>query len=145
MRRNIATNCNVGDAGCVNRLHVLFYAATLVFLVLDYVFDINLRAAFLEPYEAARGFYYLFLFVCLALILRFPDKAVFVGTLESAITIAALIVSFWVRFLIPTDAMMESGRGIVTFQEVANFLISGLYGYFAYVSGIRQLNRTKNQ
>lgn len=114
-------------------------------MVLDYVFGINLRAAFLEQYDGARAFYYLFLFVCLALTLRFPDKAMYVGTLESGITVAALVVSFAAKVLVPTDAMVESGEGVVTMTEVANFLIVGLYGYFAYMSGIRQINKAKRR
>lgn len=129
----------------MNRPHTLFYAATVLFLALDYVFDLNLRAAFLQPYPTARGFYYLFLFACLGLVIRFPDKAMYVGTLESAITVGALIVSFWLKLLLPADAMMEIGRGLITIQEVFNFLISGLYGYFAYLSGIRALSNRKSR
>lgn len=133
------------NADSVNRTHALYYAATLLFVVLDYVFNINLRAAFLEQHDVARAFYYLFLFVCLALALRFPDKAVYVGTLESGLTVAALIISFWARLLIPGDTLEETVEGWVTIPEVFNFLISGFYGYFAYMSGIRKIKYAKRR
>ena len=85
----------------MKRPHALYYAATLGFVALDYAFDINVRAAFLEQYDMARACYYLFLFVCLALVLRFPDMALYVGTLESGITVIGLIISFWIRLLVP--------------------------------------------
>ncbi|MEL7186776.1 MAG: hypothetical protein AAFN50_10165 [Pseudomonadota bacterium] len=125
--------------------HALYYAATLVFLVLDYMFNVNLRAAFLEQHDVLRLLYYLFLFGCLWLVLRYPGKAMYVGTTESLVTVVALVASFAVRVLVPTDAMLESGEGVVTGPEIINFLISGLYGYFAYMTGIRRINEAKRR
>ena len=37
----------------------LYYAATILFLILDFVLGVNVRVAFLEPFPTARMAYYL--------------------------------------------------------------------------------------
>ena len=62
---------------------VLYYAATLVFLVLDYAVGLNLRLAFLDSAPVARAAYYGVCFLCLALMLWRPAWTVFIGAFES--------------------------------------------------------------
>ncbi|MBT8100299.1 MAG: hypothetical protein KJO82_11135 [Gammaproteobacteria bacterium] len=116
-----------------------YYAATVLFLLLDFALGINLRLAFLEPVAGLRIAYYGFCFVCLALMLWRPAWTVFIAAFESLITLIALIFTMAFRTMIVTDAMIETGAGIVRPAEIVNFLIGGTAAYFAWVRGLREI------
>ena len=120
---------------------VAYYAATVLFLLLDYVAGINVRVAFLETMPGLRAGYYGVLFVCLALMLWRPAWDNAIGTVESLATLIALIFHMATRSMIVTDAMLETGTGFVTMAEIANFVISGSVAYFAWTQGMRSLTR----
>ena len=122
------------------RILSLYYAGTALFLLLDYVLGINVRIAFLDPWPLARLGYYAFCFACLALIVWRPARAAAVGTVESLITLVALILGMGLRILIPNDAIFEENLTIVTTEDLVNFLIVGFAAYFAWVRGLKALN-----
>jgi len=128
----------------MNRPLTLYYAATALFLLFDYVFGINVRVAFLETLPAARSGYYLFCFVCLALIVWRPAWALFIGAFESLVAVIALTFGMAMRVLIPTAQMIESGAGLVTIEEVFNFVISGGIAYLAWIRGLNAIKSAKN-
>jgi len=119
----------------------IYYAATAVFLLLDYLGGINVRVAFLEPWPAWRAAYYLFCFGCLALVMRRPALAVLVTSVESVITLAALIVGMGVRVMGPSAAVIESGGGVIRLEEVVNFAMAGGIAWFGWFQGSRALAR----
>lgn len=119
-----------------------YYGATILFVLLDLLASLNLRAAFLEPWPAARATYYALCFACLALILWRPGWATAIVTVESLISLVALILGMSVRIMVPNDAIFEEMVTIVTFEEIANFVIVGTVAYFAWIRGMRKL---KNQ
>jgi len=125
-----------------SKLLVLYYGATIVFLVLDYAMGFNIRIAFLEPYPAARLAYYGVCFTCLALMLWRPAWTVLISAFESIVTLSALIIGMGMRTLLVTDRMLETGAGLVTMPEIYNFMLSGGIAYVAWVRGI---NRLKNR
>lgn len=116
-----------------------YYAATVLFLILDYGFGINVRVAFLDSMPLARLVYYGLCFGCLALILVRPALAPLVGAVESLVTLIALILSMGLRVMVPNDAIFAENADIVTVQEIINFLISGSMAYLSWVQGIRKL------
>jgi hypothetical protein len=116
-----------------------YYASSVVFLLLDYLADINVRVAFLEPWPAARAAYYGVCFACLGLMLWRPGWAVLIGTFESLVTLVALIFSMAVRVMIPNDAIFAAYAAFVTLPEIVNFLIAGSVAYLAWVKGLRAL------
>ena len=117
-----------------------YYAGTALFLLLDYLLNINIRIAFLDPWPVARLSYYAFCFACLAVMVWRPAWSAVVGTAESLITLVALILGMGIRVLVPNDAIFEEMVPIVTSEEIINFLISGTAAYFAYVKGMKSLN-----
>lgn len=125
----------------VERLLPWYYAATAIFLLLDYGAGINVRVAFLEPWPVARAAYYGFCFACLALMVWRPARAALIGSFESLVTLVALIFSMAVRVMIPSDAVFSGGAGFVSVQEILNFLISGSVAYLAWVRGLRDLQQ----
>jgi len=133
-----ATSCY--EAYVITRsVLIVYYAATAVFLLLDVLGGLNVRVAFLEPFPLWRGAYYLFCFLCLALVVWRPAWSVLVGAFESLVSLCALIISFASRTLLVTDTMLETGAGLVTWPEIINFLIAGGIGYFVWANGMKQL------
>ena len=118
---------------------IIYYAATAVFLTLDYGFGINLRAAFLEDMPGLRMGYYLVLFGCFGLMLWRPQWSTFVGVVESLATLIALIFNMALRSMVVTDAMLETGTGFVTMPEIINFIIVGGAAYVSYLQGTKAL------
>jgi hypothetical protein len=122
---------------------LLYYAATFLFIVLDYALGINVRLAFLEPYPAARVAYYAVCLVCLALIIWRPAWTELIGAFESLVTLIALILSMGIRALIVSDAMLEGAAHAITLSEIVNFLLAGGIAYIAWVRGISRLSGRK--
>ena len=52
----------------------IYYAGTLLFVILDYLLNINVRLAFLEAWPEMRALYYLLCFVCLGLMIWRPGR-----------------------------------------------------------------------
>jgi len=66
----------------------IYYAATLLFILLDYFLNINVRLAFLEAWPEMRALYYLLCFVCLGLMIMRPGWRLWIGTLESMLSLS---------------------------------------------------------
>ena len=115
----------------MNRPITLYCAATIFFLILDYAFGVNIRAAFLEQFPLVRMAYYSICFACLALMLWRPGWAAIIGGIESLLAVAALTLSMGGRVMIVTDEMIETGRGIVTTEEILNYLIVAGIAYLS--------------
>ncbi len=127
----------------MNRPVTLYYAATILFLLLDFVLGVNVRVAFLEPFAMARLAYYLVCFVLFALMLWRPDWALLIGTIESLVAVVALTFSMALRVMIVTDEMIETGVGFVTTEEIFNYLIVGGIAYFSWAQGVKSLKEPK--
>jgi hypothetical protein len=121
------------------KILVAYYAATALFLSLDYGFGVNVRIAFLESAPGLKTLYYFVCFACLALVLWRPALTTFVGMIESLATLVALIINMALRSMIVTDAMLESGMGFVTMPEIINFVIAGGAAYVSYLQGVRSI------
>jgi hypothetical protein len=123
----------------IARILPWYYAATAIFLALDYGLGINVRVAFLGEFPTARVAYYGICFICLALMVWRPGWATLIGTFESLVTLVALILSMAVRVMVPNDAIFEENAAFVSVQEIINFIISGSVAYFAWMRGLRTL------
>ena len=122
-----------------NRILVLYYGATAIFLMLDYAIGFNIRIAFLEPYPEARFAYYGVCFACLGLMLWRPAWTVLISAFESIVTLSALIIAMGMRTLLVTDRVLDTGSGLITMPEIYNFLIAGGIAYVAWAKGITNL------
>lgn len=115
----------------------IYYAATALFVVLDYAFGINLRLAFLDGQPGWRSLYYGVCFGCLAIMLWRPQWSAFVTAAESLLTMSLLIISMALRVMIVSDEMIESGRGAVTVEEIVNFGLAAGASYLAFLRSSR--------
>jgi hypothetical protein len=121
------------------RVLALYYVATFGFVLLDYGLGINVRVAFFEARPDLRAAYYGFCLVCLVALFLRPSWTILIGTFETMVTMVALILSIALRVMVPNDAIIEQSAGIVTPQEIVNFLIGGLAAHFTWLRGIKQL------
>ena len=121
------------------RLLSLYYAATVVFLLLDYGFSVNVRVAALEAYPGIRAGYYLVIFACFGLMIWRPSWATAIGVVESLATLVALILNMALRSMIVTDQMLETGVGFITTAEIINFMISGSIAWISWQRGMTAL------
>jgi hypothetical protein len=117
-----------------------YYAATIVFVLLDYLLHINVRVAFLQDWPAWRAFYYVFCFACFGLMMWRPGWSAWIATFESLLTLSLLILNMGARVMIVTDEMIETGRGGVTMSELINFVIVSSAAYVAYTRGAAVLS-----
>ena len=127
------------------RLIVFYYAATVLFLMLDMGFGVNVRLAALDAYPGYRALYYLAVFGCFGAMLWRPSWSAAIGVVESLVTLIALIVNMALRSMIVTDAMLETGTGFITTAEILNFAISGSVAYVAWQHGMIRLFGTRGQ
>jgi hypothetical protein len=122
------------------KILVLYYAATALFVSLDYGFGVNVRVAFLDAMPGVRALYYVICFGCLVLMTWRPAWTTIVGTVESLVTLVALIVNMGMRAMLVTDTMLETGTGFITMEEIFNFMIAGGVAYISYFVGVRALS-----
>lgn len=123
------------------RLLRIYYAATLLFVALDYFLHINIRLAFLEAWPAMRVLYYLLCFVCLGLILWRPGWGLWIGTIESLLALSMLIITMGVRVMTVSEQMLQTGSGLVSISEIMNFIIVGGAAWIAYMRGIQAIKK----
>jgi hypothetical protein len=121
------------------RIMQVYYAATIVFLMLDYGWGLNLRIAGLQSFPGLRAGYYLIIFACFGLVVWRPAWSTAVGVVESLATLVTLIFSVALRSMFVTAYVPESGAGFVSMAELVNFLISGSIAWFAWHNGMTQL------
>jgi len=118
-----------------------YYAATALFLLLDYGFGVNVRLAFLDAWPAWRAAYYGFCFACLGLSVWRPTLATPVTTVESLVALIALILSMGARIFSMPALVLESGGGYITGEEIVNFVIAGGAAWYGWHNGSEQLRR----
>ena len=123
------------------KLILLYYAATAVFLSLDYGFGVNVRVAVLDTAPGLRFAYYVLCFACLALMLWRPAWTTIIGTVESLLILVALILNMALRSMVITHPLLASGPGVVTIEEVLNFVIAGGAAYVSWASGMAALGK----
>ena len=121
------------------RVLQLYYAATIVFLMLDYGAGLNVRIAGLEGLPQLKAGYYIVMFACLGLTLWRPAWSTAIGVVESLATLVTLIFSVALRSLFPTAQMLETGAGPLGVPEMVNFVIVGSIAWYAWQRGLAQL------
>jgi hypothetical protein len=124
------------------RLLKLYYLATGVFLLLDYLAGINIRVAFLAAWPGWRALYYLFCLGCLGLIVWRPALTLLVSTVESLLTLSALILSMGVRAMGQSVLAVEGGGAVISAEEVINFIIAGGVAWIGWHRGTQALQKS---
>lgn len=120
-----------------------YYGATLIFLLIDVVFGLSIRIAFLDANPAIKMGYYAFCMACFILMVWKPALTVLIGATESLVTLVSLILLMGMRVMVPTDQMLETG--VITISEMLNFIIAGGIAYIAWSQAILALHRSSGK
>jgi len=118
-----------------------YYAATAMFVLLDYVFGINVRLAFLEVWPGWRALYYAICFGCFAIITWRPVLTTLVTTAESLVTLCMLILGMGYRVMTATVTVLETGTGFITTEEIINFVIAGGAAWLGWFRGTQAIQK----
>ncbi len=118
----------------------VYYAATAVFLVLDFAVGVNVRLAFLADLPVLRVAWYAVCFGCFALMVWRPGWSEVIGAFESLVTLVALIIGVGMQVLLSADRAID-GQQVLNLQHVINFLLAGGIAYIAWFRGITALFR----
>jgi len=121
------------------RLLQAYYAATIVFLMLDYGAGLNVRIAGLEGFPQLKAGYYLVIFACLGIMLWRPGWSMAVGVVESLATMVTLIFSVALRSMFLPGQMAETGPGFGGVAELVNFHLVGSIAWYTWQRGLAQL------
>lgn len=116
-----------------------YYAATILFLMLDYGAGLNVRIAGLEGFPQLKAGYYLILFACLGITLWRPGWATAVGVVESLATMVTLIFSVALRSMFLIAPEPGTGAGFAGVAELVNFLIVGSIAWYTWHRGLARL------
>ena len=82
-----------------NLIPKLYYAITPAFILLDYIWGINVRVAVLDNYPLYKGLYYGFCILCGIIIYLVPRSSSFVALIESAIIIMLTVMGFLISYV----------------------------------------------
>ena len=118
------------------RLITVYYGATVLFIILDFLLDFNIRLIFLEDWPGWRVLYYAVCLSLFGLMLWRPGWSSYIGAAESLLTLSLLIIGTAMRVLVVSDEMIEEGRGFVTVNELLSFVIVGSIAYFSLMRGV---------
>lgn len=121
-----------------------YYGATILFLLLDVVFALSIRVAFLDAHTGFKMLYYGLCMACFLIMVWKPALTMLIGAIESLLTLVALILVMGLRVMVPTDRMLESGADFVTAPEIFNFVIAGSIAYIAWSRGMRAVLGIRN-
>jgi hypothetical protein len=116
-----------------------YYGSTILFLLLDLVFHYSVRVTFLDTSTGFRMLYYGFCMLCFVIMLWKPGLTVLLAAVESLVTLSALILVMGMRVMVPTDQLIETGAGLITPQEIINFVLAGGIAYVTWGSSVQQL------
>ena len=118
------------------RLVTGYYGATVVFIILDFLLDFNIRLIFLDAWPGWRALYYGVCLCLFGIMLWRPSWSSTIAAAESLLTLSLLIISMATRVMIVTDEMIEEGRGFVTVNELLNFAIASTITYLSLMRGV---------
>ncbi len=104
-----------------------YYWATPLFLLLDLLWGIDVRVSAFIYHPVYKGIYYVFCFVCMAIVVWKPGASALVGLIESSINTAILCVGMMLSVYLMGDLAIEEMESFspVTGERVINFILAG--------------------
>jgi len=108
-----------------DRLIRTYYWATPVFILLDVLLRVNIRATAFAGQPGLKGLYYAFCLLCGGLIVWKPRATRGVGLVESAVNMTALCVGLLLPLYSAAD-FIEGGvpAELISGKKIVNFLMS---------------------
>ncbi|MHC4727600.1 MAG: hypothetical protein ACYS17_10280 [Planctomycetota bacterium] len=125
----------------------LYFYITPVFILIDYIFGINIRVAALDSAPTYKILYYGFCILCGVCIFIIPRYSAVVALFESTINIIMLVVGFFLQYMQTITGMMDDVIGTdfkavensLTFESITNFAIVGSCLLFTFHKSINTI------
>jgi hypothetical protein len=114
-----------------NLIPKLYYAITPAFILLDYIWGINVRIAILDNAPLYKGLYYIFCILCGIIIYLVPRSSSIVALIESAIIIILTVMGFllsYAQILSQAFDVMNADFETINMldpQYIANLFLAG--------------------
>lgn len=130
---------------------ILYYYITPLFILLDYLGGINIRAAVLDSMPMYKNLYYGFCIFCAAGIYFRPRFSAVVALFESTIMVLMTVLSVflpYVRYLMQADDVLSGNWDIVnafSIPRIVNLILAGTIAIFAFHGSIRELGISEGQ
>ncbi len=139
----LATSCyEYGPLTATRTQHYLllgYYAATVLFVLSDWLFGVNVRVAFLDESPGLRAAYYVLCAACFLGVLKWPRFERVIAGVESTFALAALIIGMALRAMFPAGLSYDGPFMPITTAEIANFVIAGFFAYVSFWRGMRDI------
>ena len=123
----------------------LYYAVTPVFILLDYVWHINVRVAVLDSQPLYKGLYYGFCVLCGVVVYVVPRCSSIVALVESAIlfmmTVLGIFISYTQAILQMDDVLSADIQtiSIVSPPKIINIILAGGMALWTFKRSLREL------
>jgi hypothetical protein len=114
-----------------NFIPKLYYAVTPLFILLDYVWHINVRVAVLDSEPLYKGLYYGFCILCGVAVYVVPRCSSVVALVESVIVFSMTVLSVFVPYvqvILQMDDILNAdfqNVGILSVPYIVNLVLAG--------------------
>ena len=133
------------SSGVRNFIPKLYYAVTPLFILLDYVWDINVRVAVLDSKPLYKGLYYGFCVFCGIMVYIVPRCSAVVALFESAfifiMTILGIFISY-VQAILQMDDVLNADIqtiSIVGPPQIVNLILAGGMSLLTFKMSLNEL------
>ena len=133
------------SSGAGNFVPKLYYAITPIFILLDYLWHINVRVAILDTEPLYKGLYYGFCIFCGVAVYLMPRYSSVVAVFESAIIIVMTILGVFIQYARTISQMDDvlntdfETIGLVGPEHVVNLVLIGVIAIFTFRKSLDEL------
>jgi hypothetical protein len=128
----------------------LYYYITPLFIVLDHLGGLSVRAAVLDTMPMYKNLYYGFCILCGVGMYFRPQFSAVVALFDSTIIVLMTVLSVfmpYVRCIMQTDDVLNTDwdiAGAYSIPKIVNIVLSGTIAVFAFHGSLRRLGISEN-
>jgi len=133
------------SSGVGNFVPKLYYTITPVFILLDYIWHINVRVAILDSEPLYKGLYYGFCIFCGVLVYIIPKCSAIVAFFESGIIFAMTVLGIFIpyaRAISQMDDVLNADIqtiSIVSPPQVVNLVLAVGIAFYTFRRSVDEL------
>ena len=128
-----------------------YYYVTPLFILLDYLFGLNVRAAILDTMPLYKNLYYGFCIMCGVGAFLFPRMTPVVTLFESTACIFAIVLTVYspyIRFILQTDDILNTDTPLtagISAPCTVNLVLVGIMAVIGFRGCLYELQFSMNQ
>lgn len=139
------------NSGVGNFVPKLYYTITPVFILLDYIWHINVRVAILDSEPLYKGLYYGFCIFCGVLVYIIPKCSAIVAFFESGIIFAMTVLGIFIpyaRAISQMDDVLNADIqtiSIVSPPQVVNLVLAVGIAFYTFRRSVDELENIRER